>query len=829
MTNEYIGGDFGNTALRNPITQNVDGALSAPDEIIPNVAAARTIFWNLQQQHGPRIFLYAQIMGLIAGNPPYDSEQLNQEGLGHMSNFNTMDANATYKKHGLALWSLINQVDRIAKFSLVVPPSQRKNPELTAIAKESMVEYADIISGHFNDVIRSWPNFKTMFSTMAGQLAMLGVSPVIWDIEKDWRFRTIELSRFYIKDQAAVDTSTMTAVCVESIYTVQQLYQIYQKAKKYPQASGWNVEELEKFLLFRANSYLKPDENGNGIFDMVQLQRRLDSGSTLWTGSYSDDVRLISMLYQQYDGTISHFIYDKYWDSGNGEFLFKQPKQFKSWDEVLLIFTRNPDVFTIHENKGIGHEIFASAQAIMQLDNSAVDTGRWAGTPILRTPAGDPAAADGIRLYQGAPTNIGVAEFVNNTIGANLQQIIGVSQFMTAKTNFNLTNSGADPSSPDKNVGSVSDDVARQRAQKEAGMSKDSIDHFYSKLDVLLFNIVAKMLASKPNDPGYEYAKEWKDRCIADGVPEEIFSIKTEDRLEIGRYMRVSASRVAGDGSDVSLMSGLSAIGPIVPTFGAREQRNFSKLLVRGALGKEYVDEFVSPQNETDAMSSGASQAGVENAVMELGKAPVYSPQNDHKAHFATHLALANYAIKAIQQQQFTPIDADKIFTQLIPHMQEHWGALLRSPFATSFVQQNKQVFKQVTEYAMLNRRNAAKMMQAELKRREEEQARQQQVMTEEQLATMKAQGEENRANFKAQATVERAKETASTRGEIMKESARAAAANERLKIQLKADAERGKQSTDNLEVVPEAAIRDTIVEMNGATPAPFDFEKPVR
>ena len=69
---------------------------------------------------------------------------------------------------------------------------------------------------------------------------------------------------------------------------------------------------------------------------------------------------------------------------------------------------------------------------------------------------------------------------------------------------------------------------------------------------------------------------------------------------------------------------------------------------------------------------------------MRLGESPIFSPNNDNRTHLQVHLALGNDTIRRIQQQQMSAVEADKIFTVLIPHMAEHWQVIAQDPFAAS-------------------------------------------------------------------------------------------------------------------------------------------------
>ena len=48
----------------------------------------------------------------------------------------------------------------------------------------------------------------------------------------------------------------------------------------------------------------------------------------------------------------------------------------------------------------------------------------------------------------------------------------------------------------------------------------------------------------------------------------------------------------------------------------------------------------------------GASLAGVENAIMQDGKSPIFSADNEHRSHIVTHLALGTEIITQLQQQK---------------------------------------------------------------------------------------------------------------------------------------------------------------------------------
>lgn len=808
--------------LRGQIIEKSVGNLAAPKNIIQSVSAARAVYWQYRTEHLKRIDLYAAIEGLIAGNPPYNPAELAQKRLSHISNFNNLDARSLYERGALAYWNLLNEAETICKFKLRDPIGLGSDdPEL--------IGFADTLAKHWDTVVREWPSFYTMFNTLAGQLVKFGISPVLWPDERNWQPRTVELSRFFVEDQAQADVEKITVICVETIFTAQFLFEIYtafrDKLQKNTDGTWdykkcpWNLDELAKLLLNKANQFTKDNFT---YIDLMDIQRKIQNGDLTYNQVFSDSIRLVSFFQQEYDGQVSHYMFDRTYDSG--QFLYFADRQYKCMQEGIVIFTASPGEFTIHSNRGLGHKIFSGAQAMMQLDCSIIDAARMAASPMIKSPATGSRDAEAIRFYPGTITNIGTAEYVQNNFGENIQQLIGASQYVLQKLQFNTANSGDDPGVPDRNVGSVSPSQARMQSFKEFGVLKNNIAHFYSLFDIVVTNMTIKLLHSKKGDPGYESAKKWKELCMEDGVPKEFFQLKEQDEYGMPKFISVRATRVAGDGSTLAGLMGLQELQLIAGDFNPDEAREYRKQYVTRVLGRDYVPAFVHPK-QPDEATGGASLAGVENNGMLDGKSPIFSIDNENRAHFTIHMALGNDTIQRIQQQQLTALEADKIFSVLIPHMGEHLQALSKSLFAQKFVESIKKPWNQLQQYATLNRHNAAQELQANIKKQQEQQAKQQQVMNDEQLKTVKLQGDERRADQKAAHQIQNSQQQSEQRAEIMREDVQKKADNKRLEIQLNAQNKTVEDQHAAVETAPLAENRARLAELNGKTPSPYDIE----
>jgi hypothetical protein len=292
------------------------------------------------------------------------------------------------------------------------------------------------------------------------------------------------------------------------------------------------------------------------------------------------------------------------------------------------------------------------------------------------------------------------------------------------------------------------------------------------------------------------------------------------------RHLSVKASRVAGDGSTAARIVGLRELLPITGDFGPKEAREYRRQWIMATMGKEYITAFMQPEDETDAAQGGASVAAVENAIMQIGKSPVFSKDNDQQAHFDTHMALAKEMIDGVEKQQMDHIEADKMFSVLVPHMQEHFQAASQSMFSQGWIAQRKKYLEDVVRFATLNRQKASKEMQTQIQQQQKAQEQQQQVMSDAERKDFQAQKDEKRKDFKIQSQVERAKEANATRAEVMREKVVRDASNKRLAVKLDHEAKmsKGEGAGAGEETLDPVAELD---RMSGITPAPNDIESP--
>jgi hypothetical protein len=638
-----------------------------------------------------------------------------------------------------------------------------------------------------------------------------------------------------VPENTQVFLSKLTNVSVDSTYTVQQLYQIY---KDIEEGDPWNKAALENFLVLKSidysNNSITPSSN------MLDVERFISSNSGDVNRYFNDTVKLVNMYQKEYnDGKISHYIFsvEQYqntnvnYQSTTEDFLYFVDRQYDSIEEAVLVFTACPGEWLIHANIGLGQKMYAGATAINMLDCNIVDMAKMSGTPMIRSLATGGRNLDPIRVYPGVMTDIGAAEFVQNNLGANINQLVGASQYLSGALQQNAVNGGDDPQYPDASQGSVSPSQARNKDFKEFGTLKNVVAHFYNTFDKVVRLTLVRFLTMKENAPGYELAKEWKRRCLEDGVPKELFDTSKKGLHGLPQQFRsVKAARVAGDGSNLARIMGLEALSPLMGTFNQREIAAYKREYVAATVGVDYIPTFASSDDQTDEISGGASLARVEDNLMSSGMQPLFSPDNDQAAHADEHMGAASGIVQQVAQQQMSPVDADRVMRLIIPHLNEHIGFMLKTPqFYRETLNRLRKPFKQLSQWASLNRKNAVAMVQAAQKKQLEDQAATQQVMDDKQRKDFVARADVARADVKVEAQNIRADKANETRAEIMRTKVEKDADNKRLEVQLTAEAKKGAtakgRSQTELEGSSMEALSGELSTIIGNTPSTIDFE----
>lgn len=799
------------TGEREPVILE-GGKLKAPQELYSNPSAARSVFMRLRGDSYDRSEVNAMIDGIIAGNPPYDPEELDASGLGHISNFNDLSAHSTYERSMLAYANAITQTKTLVKFTLHLGE------------EEDAPKFAGVMSRELDYVLKKWRSFKNRVYTTFSQLVKYGYSFALWPDEESWMFDTISADRVLLPDNASSDIDEWTFFYIVNTYTMQYLYSVYQASENAAKGFPWSRKELEQLIIRYANTLVK--NQGNAYESIGHVMDSFASDSALQGGLMSDSIVLVSLFQKEYDEKWSHYMFDPQTDCG--DFVYSLPSQYETLSEFFVPFIATPGEFNLYDSKGVGHKIFSSAQAQLQINNSVVDMAKLAASPLIK--GASTLDNEHVRITPGVLNYIGAADMAQTQFGTNIGQLVSLSQFLSNKMEYNISNSGDNPIEPDKSVGSLSPAEGVRISHKEFALTKNHISQFYDAFDIVVENMVRRMLKSKSESPGDMYAAAWKEGCVAKGVPQELMDMLTKagptatSKLTgLPKILDVATSRVAGSGSQYSSLLAMQQFSELMggDIGGPAQIADFREQAIINTFGPEYLEVYKTDVDAVDERRGGASLAGTENNDMRSGFSPIFSLDNEHRAHFTVHMALGREIIKRIGEREMDVVEADRVFNVLLPHIQEHAEALAKARFHQKWFESKRQALIELKNYADTNRKNAQRAVSSEIEKRKRDAEETTAVMTDQERKDFVARSDEARKDRQLEAKEQRTAEAQETRGETMKRKVELDAENARLKTVLEADNSRRK----TVEELSLAQLKQEGERMRGDSPSPSNIE----
>lgn len=749
--------------------ESTGGKVEAPMRSIPTSQAALAIYKNLRDRNLKRVGGYQKIQGMLDGNPPYNPGRMMKEGLTDMCNVNWKDGDALYRQAVLAYWSLFNQVEFIADFKVTLENPKEMSmaqgsgfmPEGKKAASIENAKLGKILSEEWNNVIRSWPSFNKRMNFHQGELLKFGLNAIIWPDERDWRFKPVSVKNFLVPDNTENDIERIDLICIENSYSARYLWEVYNSLSD-GDSGLWNKEALGDILVRLANvsdmSAYRTDR-----IDPLYLQNELKQGNLYFDALYNEDIRLVSIFTKEYeDDTFSHIMIHP--SLNTKEFIYFNYKQYKNLREAFTYFTFSPGEDKLHANKGLGHSIYAAVEAITQLDCSLLDQAKRSGSLLLRSNPGANSDDRAVKFVPGGIIDIGECELAQNTIGANIQSIAQTSQYFKQKILENNNISGFDSSSADKDYQNIFS--SQMQASREARIQRNVISHYYDNLDRFFREIVRKMLVSKPSYPGYEYVKEWKENCIARGVPEEVFEIGDNVSPDgLPRHLQVSATRSAGSGSQAADIVEMQLIMNLLPQLGERGRQSALEDYVAAARGWRYKDRYL-PEEDRDAQPTGHDTlASIENNQFNDGKQVIVSPDNDHLVHCNNHMRLLQEWLQMYQENPEAMYEGttllqkiNDVFAVAGPHFVKHLMILQNDPTVKTQWYQLYQQWLQIANYGDMIAHNAKKQREAQLRDQQEAEMLSQQQAQGNTPEMVKAKGEIQIKDMKMRADIERDK-----------------------------------------------------------------------
>ena len=730
-----------------------DGNLDAPDNVIPSSHAARTVYSRLREHHIKRCWGYERIQGMLDGNPPYNPKELRRAGLSDMTNVNWKDGDAIFKSVALSYWSLFNEVENIVEFKVNLAPDDGVN-----------ALWGRILSEEWDRVIRSWPNFSKHMNFHQSELLKFGLNAIIWPDEKDWRFKPVNIKSFLLPDQTSNDIDEVTTVAIEHTFTAQFLWEIFRRFDG-KDGKEWDAEALGEILWRLSN--VSDEQSDYNVSHCHEMQKRIRNGDTYFDALYNDEITLVSIFQEEFDGKVSHYMIHPRIETE--EFPFFVDRQYDDMREAFMYFCFAPGEETIHGNKGVGHSIFAPVEAITQLDCSVLDQSRRASSLIIKS--GPTRGRDDrqVRFVHGGVIDVGEADIQQNSMGNNVGQTVEASRYFKQKIFANNNIAGVDPAFADRNAQSAK--AAQLQATREARIQKNQISHYYEQLDHFFREVIRKMLNAKPSYPGYEYVKTWKDRALERGVPEELFKVDPKQLAPDGlpMHIEVFTTRSSGSGSQFADQIEMQQMMQVLPTLGERGRISVLQDFIAAFRGFRYVQRYFPPEDRDQQPTGDDTIASIENNQLKEGDQIVVSPDNNHAVHATNHVRMLSELMKAYQENPEAVLEengetltilqkTDRVFAVGGPHFVKHLFFLGQDPTRRALVEQLNAQWGILANFGDFIANNASKQREADLRKVQEKQRALAQAQDQNTPEMIKARADVQLKQQKLEAQIERDK-----------------------------------------------------------------------
>ena len=613
---------------------------AVPKTRVKDASSARSMLYTLIEDDQIASHRRSQIQGIIDGNPPYNEQQLRELGQSDRINVNWGHAGAKIEAAVIPYFDILTSVPHYMTVKTKYGKDMGKREEWSRIITEEA----------HNALVKTNPSFITQHQVAVKQLTIHGQGCLYWADGTDFRAKAIEPWALVVPKGAGVDQDSWEFCYVLDEMYCEELYR-YIEDSEAAERGGWNVDECQQAIMDA-----KVDEQDQRR-PWEWYQRELKNNALYYSYAKSKVIKVAHMFVREYDGRISHYIFDRL----NGtEFLCEVPSRYKKFSNAFTVFLNGVGNGYYHGVRGLGQALYPWAEAMNRLNNQTVEGAILSGATMFQPNSAKDA--DGLKTIQLGPYRIlppGLNLVQVNTT-ANLQAAMAVAQMFQ----------GQESDQTGSYMPSVSGG-GRKKSNKEveieigekSRLTNTRAEIYLQSLD-LHYKEVYRRLAN-PNiveeDHGGPEALAFQEACIKRGVP-------VAAMIDIDS---VKATRSIGQGSSAARMQAMELIGQYLPQLPESNRKRVINANIAAIAGQTGVDTFGIPE-ETKPDGNDMSIASLENNAFQSGGQVIVDPDQNHFVHLNVHLQFAGQIVQGVQDQQVDPRQAAQIMSAALPHMLVH-------------------------------------------------------------------------------------------------------------------------------------------------------------
>jgi len=620
-----------------------------PKNRVEDAGSARSMLYTLIDDDQIASYRRSQIQGIIDGNSPYNDQQLREMGQGDRINVNWGHAESKVEAAVIPYFDILTSV---ATYATV------KTQYGTDMGKRE--EWSRIISDEFHKLLaKTNPGFLAQHQIAHKQLVIHGQACMYWPDGTDFKAKAIDPWSLVVPKGAGVNQDDWEFCYVLDEMYCEELYR-YIENEEAAKRGGWDVEECQQAIM----DARVDDQDQRRPWEWYQKELKLNA--LYYSYAKSKIIKVAHMFVKEYDGRVSHYIFDRL----NGtEWLCKMPSRYKKFSNAFTVYLNGVGNGYYHGVRGLGQKVYKWAEAINRVNNALME-GVIVGSAVMFQP-NSAADAEKMKTVQIGPYRIlppGL-QLTQVNVGSNLSSAMQVASMFQ----------GQEADEIGSFLPTVSGGGGRKKGNKEveieigekSRLTNTRAEIYLQALDLHYKEVYRR--ASNPNilieDQGGSEAIAFQDACLNRGVPAAAM-------LDI-EY--VKATRSIGQGSSAARMQAMELISEYLPQLPESNRKRVINANIAAIAGQTGVETFGIPE-ESKPDGNDLSISSLENNAFQSGGQVIIDPDQNHFVHLTVHLQFAGSLIEGIQDQKADPRMVATIMQSAIPHILTHLKYLEEDP-----------------------------------------------------------------------------------------------------------------------------------------------------
>jgi len=600
--------------------------MEAPVERLGSPAALRSNYFTLRDADDDSAFNRSLVDGLKDYSSPHDDKELENKGQSDRFNITTGEGAA-----------ILSEAESGFVDIYTTPKVLADIPLMPEVDKQQADTWSNILAEEYTTMDRDYDGSLANHLLLCDTYVKHGVAIPYFDDKESMEYSVGGLDHFKFPRKTGIINSKVELATALGSYGVTELYGKMD-------GEGWIPEACKKAIL-QSTTAAKGDQWN----DWEIIQREIKANE-LYIETTCAPVEVIHGWVKEFDGKISYYIASKQALSdvnGNDEqFLFKAPGFYDNVDQAFQIFPfsvgNGGRLYTV---RGLGYPVYQLCNAgdIMHcklLDNARV------GSSLILQPASIEDEQDMMLIDSGPAIMIPpTMRMPERQVGINLNNAL-IPAINETRNILNRATGGLASGNlmmQDKDSRETKLEVS-SKLDYINKLSSFAVTLFYGPYDKLTREKVRRAFSVRQKDPeAAKRVREMKARCVARGVPPEIF--KQID------FKRVKATRIIGTGSRSSRIMLMDQLQGGYSTWDAVGRKNFDYDRAMMLGGVELADRYAGKPNET-RIPYDDSIATLEN--FQLLEGDYMDPKDGqlHMVHLPIHIRELEAGLQGVDEGQ---------------------------------------------------------------------------------------------------------------------------------------------------------------------------------